>query len=465
MQIQKPVFRQQQQQKQTLKMTPQMYQSIQLMALPVQGLRERIEEEVEKNPALEIVEEKSTLSYEEAETTTQGPDTEYEIFENTSDPGYTSKGSSQPAEGDSKRMFLENAFSRTESLHDHLLWQLRLQPISCEKEKIGELLINNLDDNGFHIEEPEKLVHEENHKKMYKVMEIIRSFDPVGVCTSNYKEALLVQLSFLDDTPDGAEELIKNHLELLEKGKNKEIARKMKKSEEDIEEIIRQIRSLNPFPGSVYTSEKPRYVIPDLTVKLIEGEFVIMLNDDQIPVLGIDSFHNRLLNQKNNKKDVKTFVNNNVKGAQWFIKSIHQRNETLLRTGQAIIEFQRDFFMKGPKYLKPLTLKDIALELDLHEATISRITTNKYMQTEWGIFELKYFFSNSISGTGSGGSRHSKSSVKEIIKEILQNENNGSKHLSDQKISDILKRRGISLSRRAVSKYRKELGIMSSYRR
>ncbi|MFW5684550.1 MAG: RNA polymerase sigma-54 factor, partial [Spirochaetota bacterium] len=192
-------------------------------------------------------------------------------------------------------------------------------------------------------------------------------------------------------------------------------------------------------------------------------QFVLVMNDEEIPVLGVsDSFTD--IGNADAKKDVKRFVKSKVKDARWFIHSIRQRNETLQKTARAIVEFQRDFFLKGPKYLVPLTLKDIAGEVGVHEATISRITNGKYVQTEWGIFELKYFFTNSISGAGSTGSRFSKEGVKQIIKEILEEES-GERHLSDQGIADLLATRGINLARRTVAKYRKELDISSSYKR
>jgi RNA polymerase sigma-54 factor len=200
-----------------------------------------------------------------------------------------------------------------------------------------------------------------------------------------------------------------------------------------------------------------------------EGELVIILNDEEIPALSINPFFEEVSSQPASKdseqKAARRFANSSVKDARWFIHSIQLRNQTLLKTARAIIDFQRDFFVKGPKYLVPLTLKDIAAEVGVHEATVSRITTAKYMQTDFGIFELKYFFSNSISGTGSTGSRFSKEAVKETIKEILEEESKSGKHLSDQRISDLLKKQGISIARRTVAKYRKELDISSSYDR
>jgi RNA polymerase sigma-54 factor len=265
--------------------------------------------------------------------------------------------------------------------------------------------------------------------------------------------------------PDGADTVIEQHFDLLEREKYKEIARKMKITEEDVHEALEFIRTLTPFPGRKYSTESPRYVIPDLLVTMKEGQFVIVLNDEEIPVLGINPFFDRMNNSNSEQKDVNRFVKSSVKDARWFIHSIQQRNQTLLKVSRAIVEFQRDFFLRGPKYLVPLTLKDIATTVDVHEATVSRITTSKYVQTEWGIFELKYFFSNSISGAGSKGSRYSKAAVKERIREILEEDKGEEKHLSDQRVADLLKQRGITIARRTVAKYRKELDISSSYDR
>lgn len=458
MQYQKPVMVQEQR----LKMNPQLYQSIQLMALPVQELRFKIQEELERNPALEVVEEKTDLSLEESEGGAEGEDDDY--FENSSDPGY-SRGLDQEG-SDSKQKFIEGALSRPESLQDHLLWQLRLQPIPQKWFEIGELLIRNLDEDGFHREAPEKLVDPAGARLLPDVMKIVRGLEPAGTCTKDYHESLMVQVTLSPNPPPRTQELLRDHLDLLEKGKIADIARKMRLPESQVQAMLAFIKTLNPFPGRQYSNEAPTYVIPDLMIKLKDGEFVIILNDEEIPVLGVNSFFTDILKEDRAKpaREVKSFVKSSLKDARWFIRSITQRNETLLKIAKAIVEFQRDFFLRGPKYLVPLTLKDIANEVDVHETTVSRIANAKYVQTEWGIFELKYFFSNSISGAGSTGSRFSKEGVKQIIKEIIE-ASGSAKHLSDQKIADLLKGKGINLARRTVAKYRNELDIMSSYGR
>ncbi len=456
MQYQRPALVQGQQ----LRMNPQLFQSIQLMALPIQELKFRIDEELQANPALDVVEDNSTVSIEENEAGDRSD--EYDFFENSSDPGYTQSGYDDEA-SENKHRFMEGALSKPESLHEHLLWQLRLQPIPEHEFRIGEILILNLDDNGFHREPLESLFEPDDGPTVDKMMRIIRSFEPVGTCVADYRESLLAQAGFDKTRPPATDAIISSYLELLDRGKYDDIARRLKTDVEEVQDALEYIRGLTPFPGRLYSSEKPTYVIPDLMVVMRDGQFVIIMNDEEIPVLGVNDAFSRM-GTNEARRDVRRFVKARVKDARWFIHSIRQRNETLLKTSRAIVEFQRDFFLRGAKYLVPLTLKDIAGEVGVHEATISRITNGKYMQTEWGIFELKYFFTNSISGAGSSGSRFSKEGVKQVIKEILEQET-GDEHLSDQRIADTLASRGIRIARRTVAKYRKELDISSSYKR
>lgn len=442
---------------QKLKMTPQLLQIIKIMAMPLPELKQAIREEVERNPALEIIEEKTEESFNE----NTGEQEEENYFAESSDAGYLSSGSRDP---DAKQKFIEGVLSRPENLHDHLLWQLRLQPIPEDWRRVGELLILNLDDNGFHREPPEKIVKPEELPLLFKIIPLIQGLDPVGTCTSDYREALLVQARLKAVEYPLAERLILDYLPLLEKGRFKEIAKSLGVKEEEILRSFEFIKTLDPYPGRNYSTEQQIYVIPDLKVKMVEGELVIVLNEEEIPVLGVNPFFVQIHSGKDKYQDkvLKNFVNTKINEAKVFIKSINQRNNNLLKVSKAIVEFQRDFFRKGPQYLVPLTLKDIAAEVGLHEATVSRLTSGKYIQTEWGIFELKYFFTNSIAPGSSTGTRYSKEGVKQILKELIQKED---RKLSDQEIVKILANRGIKIARRTVSKYRKELGILSSFER
>jgi RNA polymerase sigma-54 factor len=359
-------------------------------------------------------------------------------------------------------------------LQEHLLWQLHLEQADDELRSIAETLIQNLNDDGFHIERPENLF-KTLPPRLDEAVKLVRGLDPAGTCTSDYKESLKVQAAMLQDALPGIETAL-DDLELLEKEKFSVLSKKTGIDEEDLRLIYEQIKKLSPFPGRSFAPAEIRYVIPDIKVVRDKDELTIKLNDEAFPVLGINSYFEKLSgSQKNDKtgknagdkavladKAAREFAKEKTKEARLFISHLNQRNKTLIRVASAILEFQRSFFINGPKYLAPLTLGDIARELDVHETTISRTANGKYMQTEWGIFEIRYFFTNSISGTGSSGSRFSKESVKEIIKEVIKEEN---RLLSDQDISELLHKKGIALARRTVAKYRKELDMGSSYTR
>jgi RNA polymerase sigma-54 factor len=460
-------------QEQRLRMNPQLYLAIKLMELPIVDLREKIEEEIERNPALEMLEDRTTVSLDAAVSSPRREEDDY--FEATSDSGFTRRGGEEAA--DEKQRFIEGVLTRPETLQEHLLWQLHLEPIDGDLRRIGETLIRNLDADGFHKEPVDLLFNESPDgpipARLGEALELVRSLDPQGTCTTGYLESLRVQVR-LHPIPPEAEELLA-YLELLDRGKIAEVARKLNRPEEEVSFLLEQIRELSPFPGRRFSSGETRYVIPDVQVLRKEGEFAILLNGEEIPVLGINPFFMKLAGKpepgagKEGGKDsagkervARDFVRENIKEARWFIQSVNNRNHTLLKVSRAVVEFQRSFFTNGPKYLSPLTLGDIARELDIHETTVSRTANGKYMQTEWGIFEIRYFFTNSISGAGSKGSRYSKEGVKEIIREIIAGEKGT---LSDRKIVELLAKRGINLARRTVAKYRGELDLGSSYAR
>ena len=330
-------------------MSPQLYQSIQLMALPIQDLQQKIAEEIEKNPALELVENSKTLSLDDLPVRKSD---DYDPFENSSDPGY----SRAPDTGeDTKRKFLEGAVSRKESLQDHLLWQLHVTVLSDREVEIGELLIRNLDSNGFHLEDPHSLVKEGEYDLLEHMIHIVQEFDPQGVCAKDHLDSLLVQAHLREDYPEGIDQLLTEFFELLEKGKYNEIIKQMKITREDWENMIQFLQTLNPYPGVIIRMHRITYVIPDIVVKKKEGEFVIVLNDEEIPVMRINSFFEDIQDggEAAGDKQVKQFVNGRVRDARWFINSVNQRNQTLLKTATAILEFQREFFRKGAEIFEP----------------------------------------------------------------------------------------------------------------
>jgi RNA polymerase sigma-54 factor len=452
-------------QTQKLKLSPQMLQSIQIMALPLQDLKLRIEKELDDNPALEILEDRDTLSLDDVNDKNRE---EEAYFENTSDPGFIRSSSYDQEGSDAKQQFMENALSRPESLRDHLIWQLRLQPLPEEYFPVGELLIRNLDENGFFIEDPVDVVPSDYHGVMNELIAVIRQFEPVGCCTADYIESLEVQAAQVEGVPESIFPIIRGHLKALDRGKYREIAKALGITEDEVEHCLEILKTLTPFPGREYSSNEPTYVIPDVAVTRENGEFRITVNEEEIPVLGLNSFFDQMMHDPRDKDrpgdaEAKKFVTGKIRDARWFINSIQQRHDTLKKVALAIVEYQREFFLYGAKSIVPLTLKDVAEEIGVHEATVSRLTRGKYMQTDFGIFELKYFFTNAVAGTRKGGGSYGKEAVKAIMKEILEAETEG--NLSDQKISDLLAKRGIKIARRTVTKYRKELDISSSYNR
>jgi len=428
------------------------------MTLPIMELRELIHEEIERNPALEVLEDPATVSLDQAITNRKEED---DYFEATSDSGFIRQNGNELS--DANQRFIEGVLSHPQTLQDYLLWQLYLQPVDEELRNICEALIQNLDEDGFHKETPETLFKPAPPERLAEAIKLVQMLDPQGACTADYRESLRVQLALLPDAAQGIAQAL-DHLELLEKGRFAEAAKIMGCTVDEVQIFLEQIKQLSPFPGRSFASavSDVRYVVPDIQIVKKEGDFAIILNEEEIPVLGISPFFMKLAGRGKKNKPVRDFVRENIKEARWFIYSINQRNHSLLRVTRAILEFQRRFFVDGPRYLAPLTLRDIAQELGVHEATVSRIANGKYIQTEWGIFELRRFFSNSISGTGSSGSRYSKEGVKEIIKEMISP---GNRNLSDQEISDMLAGKGIPLARRTVAKYRKELELGSSYTR
>ena len=456
-------------QEQRLKMNPQLLQSIKLMELPIMDLRERIELELENNPALEIIEDNSTVPLDETEMQRKE---EYEYFETSSDPGR--KGNEQAAE--EHRRFIEGVLTRPETLQEHLLRQLQLEPVDTELRSISETLIQNLNDDGFHKEEPQTLF-KNPPPRLFEAIKLVQGLEPQGTCTSNYKESLMVQVSLSPEESGWSEfsgyfEKVLDNLELVEREKYPALSKITGLDEEDTRFICDYLKKLSPFPGRAFVSNtaEVRYVIPDIRVVRDKDDFFIILNDEAFPVLGTNSFFEKM----SDSEDINTreFARERIREARLFINNLSQRNKTLIRVANAILEFQRAFFLngsrtsgsrtEGSRYLAPLTLGDIAKELKIHETTVSRTANGKYMQTDWGIFEIRYFFTNSISGAGSSGSQFSKESVKEIIKEIITAEN---RLLSDLDISALLNQKGIALARRTVAKYRKELDMGSSYDR
>ena len=469
---------------QRLKMTPRMIQATAIMALPLQELNSKIEEELDRNPALEIKEDvdnkadiellskSENLLKETVEDnhpisldTAHDRNSQSQLI-STSKNSSDSNNFNQRSLADRNQQFIEGVLSNTKTLQEHLLWQLRLQPISKIDFSIGESLIQNLDSNGFLIESPKSFLSIAELNKIDKISSLIQQLDPIGCCSLSVKDSLLIQIQLHPNPVKGSFKLIKDHWSLLEKGNIKEITKAMGVAKIKIQNILKFIKTLEPFPGRNFETQgkKIKYIIPDVFVKLINNQLTLFINDEQIPTLGVTEYF-ETLKAKTKDNSVKKFVDSSLQDAHWFIRSIQERNNSLLKVSQAIIEFQRKFFLHGPKFLTPLTLKDIAAEIGFHESTISRLTRGKYIQTDLGIFELSYFFSNHVSGKASTISKFSKTAVKEIILEIILSDKKNEKPLSDNHLTKLLQDKGVPIKRRTVTNYRRELNIESSYDR
>jgi len=452
-------------QTQKLIMTPQLQQAIKMLQLSNLDLNQCIEEELVENPALEKAErEDYSLDEINEEVIRQKVDKVQdekvkEDFDEESiiaDSAYPYSGSGE----DKKREFIEGTVSRDETLKEYLLRQVQLLDIEETDFELTELLISYIDENGYLSVHPEDISGEFDIpvEKLEKVLAIIQSLDPPGIGARNIQECLIIQLKIKGEYPI-AERIIKDCLNELRLKKYNEIMKKCRITKSKFDLNLSVISHLEPYPGRQYYSGDIRYIIPDVIVEEREGSFEVISNSFSTPRLRVNRYFEDLLKTRKTEKRVKDFVTEKVQRAKTFIHSIDQRESTLLRVSRAIVDRQIDFFQRGPMFLKPMNLRDIAQEVDLHESTISRITSLKYMQTSSGVYSLKYFFSNPIPTERSGDI--SSTSIKEIIREIIDNESD-KRHLSDQKIVELLQKRGIRIARRTVAKYRKELHILPS---
>ena len=466
-------------QTQKLVMTPALQQAIKLLQLSNIELTERIEQELEENPALEIDERDL-----ERATDVVDPDTENEHADTIEEEFYDDNAVSESYEGeyrytdkdyshidfpsaeDKKREFIEGTVSREETLREYLLWQIRLLKISDEETRICELIVGYIDVMGYLSVPLHEIINDNpladevssSPSVFEKALRIIQSLDPPGVGARDITECLLLQLKSKGSYPL-AERLVVDFLNEIKLRKLDEISKKLKVPVSKVTEAVSVISSLEPYPGRQFYSEDIKYIIPDVIVEETEEGFEVVPNNSFIPKLRVNGYFESLKRKRSGDKRVKGFVKEKVQRAKNFIHWIEQRESTLVRVTNAILEEQMDFFRSGPKYLKPLVLKDIAGKLDLHESTISRITSSKYVQTPFGVFQLKYFFSNTIPAYGSR--EYSSTSIKEMIKDIVLDEQS-KRQLSDQKIAELLAQRGIKIARRTIAKYRKELNILPS---
>ena len=334
-----------------------------------------------------------------------------------------------------------------------------------EEERIASLIIGNLNKDGYLQVATEEIAYTNGlaHDKVEEILSVIQSFDPVGVGARDLRECLLIQATHLDFDDSIVTRIIDDHLPDLEKKNYKAICKSLKKSMDEVVAAINIIKMMEPKPGRQFSDETPQYINPDIYVYKLENDFVIMLNDDGMPKLRVNSFYkNSLSRGKKVSGEAEDYIQEKMRSAAWLIKSIHQRQKTIYRVMESILRYQREFFDKGIAYLKPMVLRDVAQDIGMHESTISRVTTNKYAFTPQGIFELKYFFNSSIR-RASGGAIAS-ASVQDKIRQIIQGEN-PKKPYSDDKIAQILKEDEIHIARRTVAKYREMLKVLPSNKR
>ncbi len=471
-------LRQQLKLSQQLIMTPQLQQAIKLLQLSRLELLETINQELETNPLLEETQEESTeVEMEESlnsEAIAQEPFQEVEVLEKVREDfdweGYLdeySSGTPVLVETDPNKEWpsFDQKLTLAASLEEHLVWQLRLSGMSDAEKEIGVLVIGNLNGDGYldatldEIAEMAKTTVEDIEEVLHK----IHGFDPIGVAARDLRECLLIQAKALTPPNDLAVQIIEHYLHYLENKNYQALVRALKKQPDEVRDAIDVILSLDPRPGSAYSDESVEYVSPDLYVINVDGEFVILLNEDGMPKLKVSSYYKEALGEDAGvPADAKDYIQNKLKSAAWLIKSIHQRQRTLYKVAQSIVKLQSEFFERGVAHLRPMVLRDVAEDVGMHESTISRVTANKYMHTDHGIFELKYFFNSSINSVL--GEAVASESVKERIRQLIKEED-ASKPYSDQDIVDILEKENISIARRTVAKYREVLGILPSSKR
>lgn len=457
---------------QKLIMTPELRQAITILQLSSLELLDYVEQEALENPVLELKEEEidsgEADSREDAGDKSEAAfeqDALYidwqEYFSDRSDLGYIR----QPQE-EYPEYFYENYLTKGPSLHEHLILQLDLQVLSDLERRIGRFIIGCIDESGYLRVTLEEVAErfEVTLEQVEKVLQVVHMFEPAGVGARNLEECLRIQLQQLNKLTPNIQKVIKHHLEDLARGRVNHIACALGISTREVQEIGDLIRSLNPKPGNQFASlNEVRYIVPDVIVERVNNEYVVLVNDTVFPRLGINSTYQALLkNQEIHDPETRKYLEGKLNSATWLIRSIEQRRLTLYKVVSCIINIQREFLDKGIKYLKPMNLKQVAEVVGVHESTVSRATSNKYIQTPQGVFELKFFFSSGVEDNS--GSRFSSQSIKRMIKELIEAEDPHAP-LSDQKLATILKQQGIPVSRRTVAKYRSEIGVATTSQR
>ncbi|MGV8056786.1 MAG: RNA polymerase factor sigma-54 [Smithellaceae bacterium] len=475
---------------QQLIMTPQLQQAIKLLQLSRLELVDTINQEMEENPLLEeaqldegndedvhLANEDDVQSLEKQdvkvierteELTGEGDGREEFDWSNyLEDYGpvgvtYDRKDAEAPA--------WDNIITESQSLTEHLMWQMKLSPFTEEEMQVGCQIVGNLDQNGYLCATVQEIAVLEKVTEEFveAVLKKVQEFDPAGIAARDLQECLLIQARMLGVKNPIIEVIIKDHLKDLELKNYIHIARKLKIPLREVEIAVLLISNMEPKPGSMFSEEKVQSIIPDVYVVKAGDEYKIILNDDGMPRLRISNFYREVMagvgghGDHDAEENGKKYIRDKVQSATWLIKSIQQRQKTIYKVAESIVKFQRDFFDRGISFLKPLILRDVADDVEMHESTISRVVTNKYMHSPRGIFEMKYFFGSSIQRTS--GETIASKSVKEEIKHLVGRED-PKKPYSDCEIVDLLKQKGINIARRTVAKYREMMGVLPSSKR
>ncbi|SEA83864.1 RNA polymerase, sigma 54 subunit, RpoN/SigL [Thiothrix caldifontis] len=479
---------------QTLSMTPQLQQAIRLLQLSSLELQNEIQQALEENPLLQLAEETDDSRPEIPSEPVSSADNSDSIAEPDAFPDapedtaqfdqdipdelhvdaewedvYDTRSSNSDGNGDNTG-FLENQGDTADSgLQEHLLWQIRMSNLTSIDKQIATVIIGSLDEAGYLCDPLEDIVDSLSQELLIEledvevVLKFIQQLDPLGVGARDLRECLLIQLAHLPESRIlfKARQLVEKHLDLMERRDYKEISKRLKIEHSELEEILMLLRSLQPRPGSAYSASSADYIVPDAYVRKIKGEWVVSLNAQVTPNLQVNQYYADMLGQVKSERDA-TYFKSNLQQARWLIRSVESRNSTLLGVAKAIVERQSAFMQYGEQAMKPLILRDIAEELEMHESTISRVTTNKYLYTPRGIFEFKYFFSSQVDTDT--GSSCSSTAIRAMLKKLITEENQHSP-LSDNQLTTLLNQQGINVARRTVAKYREAMSIPSSHDR
>ncbi|MBW2148309.1 MAG: RNA polymerase factor sigma-54 [Deltaproteobacteria bacterium] len=458
---------------QQLIMTPQLQQAIRLLQLSRLELVEYIDQELCENPVLESVQDESVAGDHNIENggaaeepVPEPAKTDISINEVEWENYLESYGrDSMPADqSDSDRSGFESVLTRSPSLADHLLWQFRLTDFSEEEAMIGANIIGNLDENGYLTVTVEELAPNtaDGPSQVERVLKRIQEFDPLGVAARDLRECLLIQVRLLNLGNTLVETILQDHFDAVVRRDFAGIGKKLGIPTQEIAQAVEIIGQLEPKPGRSFGTDNPMYISPDIFVYKLGDDYVVLLNDDGLPRLRVNSFYRKSFDLQNIDKQSKDYIQEKMRSALWLIRSIHQRQRTIYKVACSIVRFQREFLDKGIEYLRPMVLRDVAEDVSMHESTVGRVTSGKYIHTPQGVFELKYFFNTGIKRIGDDDI--ASESIKNRVRTIIKNED-PARPYSDQAIMEILRRENVSLARRTVAKYREMLKILPSNKR